>query len=253
MKSKRRLGVAFIVVGVLLLAAALLLLLHNQQESRQAGVSAEEALLAIQEAIREGNVHPGSAPVPTASEVPSPETEPEMKAEPGPEAEQKADTKPEMDTKPDTENKSKPGTGSKSETEEEAEPIPDLTVINGHEYVGYLEIPSLDRTLPIMKLKYLQDLQTSPCLQFGSPWANDAVIAAHNYASHFGPLRDMTGGETIIFTDMNGESITYTVEVVQTIAPTALETVKESPYDLVLYTCTTGGKARVMIGCNRAE
>lgn len=137
----------------------------------------------------------------------------------------------------------------------ETEPVRELTVavINGHEYVGYLEIPSLDRALPVMKLQYVQDLQTAPCLQFGSPWTNDAVIAAHNYASHFGPLRDMTGGETIIFTDMNGESILYTVKIVQIIEPTALKTVTESPYDLVLYTCTTGGKTRVMIGCDRGE
>ena len=66
-------------------------------------------------------------------------------------------------------------------------------------------------------------------------------------------IHALTGGETIIFTDMNGASISYTVKIVQTIEPTALETVKESPYDLVLYTCTTGGKARVMIGCDRAE
>lgn len=218
MKAKRRTGIAFVVVGVLLLAAALLLLLHNIRESDEAGIAAGEALIAVQEAIRTGNVQPGAAPSPAPSDEAEPgETEP---ADPA-----------------------------------ETEPVPELTVtvINGHEYVGYLEIPSLDRTLPVMKLQYLQDLQTAPCLQFGSPWTGDAVIAAHNYASHFGPLRDMTGGETIIFTDMNGASISYTVKIVQTIEPTALETVKESPYDLVLYTCTTGGKARVMIGCDRAE
>lgn len=216
MKAKRRVGIALVVLGVLLLAAALLLLLHNQQESKDAGLAAEEALAAVQEAIRTGNVQPGAAPSPAPSDQETP-----GQAEPA--------------------------------APMETEPIPELTVtvINGHEYVGYLEIPSLDRTLPVMKLQYLQDLQTAPCLQFGSPWTNDAVIAAHNYASHFGPLRDMTGGETIIFTDMNGEFIEYTVKIVQTIEPTALETVKESPYDLVLYTCTTGGKARVMIGCDR--
>ncbi len=210
-------GIALVTVGVLLLAAALLLLIHNQQESQQAGSAAEEALEAVQEAIRKNHAPTDAVPAPAAPEEAPPEAEPEAPRE--------------------------------------TEPVPELavTVINGHEYVGYLEIPSLDRTLPVMKLKYLQDLQTAPCLQFGSPWTNDAVIAAHNYASHFGPLRDMTGGEMILFADMNGESISYTVKIVQTIEPTDLQTVTESPYDLVLYTCTTGGKARVMIGCDRAE
>ncbi len=217
MKAKRRAGVALVIVGVLLLAAALLLLLHNRQESDEAGAAAQEALAAVQEAIQTGNVQPGAAPAPAPADGEPEETEPTDPAE--------------------------------------TEPVPELTVtvINGHEYVGYLEIPSLDRKLPVMKLQYMEDLQIAPCLQFGSPWTDDAVIAAHNYPSHFGPLRDMTGGETILFTDMNGASITYTVKIVQTIQPTALDTVKESPYDLVLYTCTTGGKTRVMIGCDRAE
>lgn len=216
MKAKRRAGIALVAVGVLLLAAALLLLFHNIRQSDEAGVAADEALAAVQEAIRTGNVQPGTAPSPA----------PALPDETG-------------ETEPTA-----PGS---------TEPVRELTVtvINGHEYVGYLEIPSLDRTLPVMKLQYIQDLQTAPCLQFGSPWTNDAVIAAHNYPSHFGPLRDMTGGETIIFTDMNGESITYTVKIVQTVQPTDVAKVKDSPYDLVLYTCTTGGKTRVMIGCNR--
>lgn len=126
-------------------------------------------------------------------------------------------------------------------------------ILEGHEYVGYLSFPSLDRKLPIIKIKYLEDLQVAPCLEQGSPWTNDAVISAHNYPSHFGPIRDWVGGEEVLFQDLEGREIRYAVASVETIDPSETDKVLRSEHDLILYTCTPGGAKRVVIACDRAE
>ena len=54
-----------------------------------------------------------------------------------------------------------------------------------------------------------------------------------------------------MFTDMDGNEVSYLVEKSATIDPKAVDTVQNSEYDLVLYTCTYGGANRVAVFCNR--
>ena len=72
------------------------------------------------------------------------------------------------------------------------------------------------------------------------------------YDTHFGKLRELSKGETVIFTDMGGIVSTYCIEKLETLSPDAVDTVLNSGYDLVLYTCTKGGKTRVTVFCDRA-
>ena len=95
-------------------------------------------------------------------------------------------------------------------------------------------------------------LKIAPCRQFGSSRTDDLVIAAHNYDTHFGKLRELSEGETVLFTDMEGIVSTYCVEKLETLSPDAVDTVLNSGYDLVLYTCTKGGRTRVIVFCDRA-
>lgn len=72
------------------------------------------------------------------------------------------------------------------------------------------------------------------------------------YDTHFGKLRELSEGETVLFTDMEGIVSTYCVEKLETLSPDAVDTVLNSGYDLVLYTCTKGGRTRVIVFCDRA-
>ena len=60
-------------------------------------------------------------------------------------------------------------------------------------------------------------------------------------------------GDTVTFTDMEGIVNTYCVEKIETLNPNEVDAVQNSGYDLVLYTCTKGGKTRVTVFCNRKE
>lgn len=132
---------------------------------------------------------------------------------------------------------------------------PELPIaeIEGYGYVGYISIPKLELELPVMSEWDYNRLKLAPCRQFGSSRTDDLVIAAHNYESHFGHLKDLSVGEPVTFTDMEGIVNTYCVEKIETLNPNEVDAVQNSGYDLVLYTCTKSGKTRVTVFCNREE
>lgn len=126
-----------------------------------------------------------------------------------------------------------------------------VVTLDGYDYVGYVEIPMLELKLPVMADWDYTRLKVAPCRQFGSSRTDDLVIAAHNYESHFGHLKDLSVGSTVTFTDMAGIVNTYCVEKIETLNPDDVDAVQNSGYDLVLYTCTRGGRTRVTVFCNR--
>ena len=130
---------------------------------------------------------------------------------------------------------------------------PELPVveIDGYGYVGTLSVPTLGLELPVMSDWDYKRLKIAPCRQFGSSRTDDLVIAAHNYKTHFGLLGELSPGDPVVFTDMDGIVNHYSVAETQVLQPTEVDAVQNSGYDLVLYTCTIGGRSRVVVFCNR--
>ena len=126
-----------------------------------------------------------------------------------------------------------------------------VTAIKGQDYIGCLSIPALNLELPVISEWSYPRLRIAPCRQFGSAKGDDLVIAGHNYRKHFGNLASLSAGDLISFTDMDGAVSYYRVESVGVISPQSTQVVKDSEWDLVLYTCTYGGQNRVMVGCVR--
>lgn len=125
--------------------------------------------------------------------------------------------------------------------------------IDGYDYIGYLQIPALGLDLPVMDTWDYERLTVAPCRQFGTVRKNDLVIAGHNYASHFGGLSGLEQGDAVSFTDVDGRTCHYEVGAIEILDPTEVEAVRTSPWDLVLYTCTYGGRQRVVVQCMRVD
>ncbi|MDO4649044.1 MAG: sortase [Eubacteriales bacterium] len=141
-----------------------------------------------------------------------------------------------------------------SENEEgEQIPVTEMPeiIIDDYGYVGYITIPDLSVELPIMSDWSYEKLRIAPCRQFGSSRTDDLVIAAHNYDSFFGGLKNLSPGAAVLVTDMDGTVHRYQIVKIETLEPTDVSTVQYSGYDLVLYTCTYGGKTRVTTFCSR--
>ena len=123
--------------------------------------------------------------------------------------------------------------------------------IDDREYIGVLSIPALGRELPVISSWDYPGLRVSPCRYTGSAYTDDLVIAAHNYASHFGRLRELSQGDSIRFTDTDGNVFDYVVSELEILEPYAVSQMTEGDWDLTLFTCTPGGQYRVTLRCNR--
>ena len=144
---KRKLGFFFVAAGMLLMLAASALLLYNRRESRNAFLSSQSALSAMQ-----------------------------------------ADA---ASTAPPAENPYLDHVNPYDQVAAEIAAQMKEVEINGELYIGYLTIPILKLELPVISEWSYERLQIAPCRQFGSTKTDDLVIAAHNYASHFGKLSQL--------------------------------------------------------------
>lgn len=129
-----------------------------------------------------------------------------------------------------------------------------LTVeIDGYRYIGYLFIPKIDLELPVMAEWDYTRLKLSPCRYYGSAKTDNLVIAAHNYRSQFGYLGNLAQGDVVMFTDMEGKTISYKVTVLELLQPSDTNKVKDTGDDLILYTCNYRGNARITVRCTRTD
>ncbi len=124
--------------------------------------------------------------------------------------------------------------------------------IDGYKYVGRLYIPALDLDLPVMSTWDAKRLKIAPCRYYGSTKTDNLVIAAHNYRYHFGYIGHLKKEDVIQFTDMEGNESVYKVKRIDQVSPTDVDKVKDTGYDLTLYTCTYGGAKRIVVRCEKA-
>ena len=140
-------------------------------------------------------------------------------------------------------------------------PMP-VEEIDGYEYIGILEIPSEELSLPVMAEWDYDRLKISPCRFVGSYYADDLVICAHNYDRHLGRLLSIDIGVDVYFTNVEGLTIHYIVTNRETVEPTAVEQMIENTgnsetslldWDLTLFTCNLGGQTRCAVRCSRVK
>lgn len=84
---------------------------------------------------------------------------------------------------------------------------------------------------------------------WGSAYRDDLVIAAHNYTRHFGSLKNVSVGDDVRFTDVDGNVFSYLVSEVEQLNPAAVEELETGDWALTLFTCTLGGQYRVVVRC----
>lgn len=148
------------------------------------------------------------------------------------------------------------------EEEQEDEPeIPDYILnpdmempvqrIDGVEYIGVLQIPSLNLELPVVSSLSPPSLKIAPCRYEGSAYKDDLIIAAHNYVSSFGNLSKLQVGDPVIFKDVDGNEFVYEVAELEVLQAAAVEEMRSGDWDLTLFTCTLSGQSRTTIRCLR--
>ncbi len=205
-------GLCCIILGAMLLIAALSLVFYNSQQNKKSGEAAQNVLAKLKEAI----------PEPAAG------TEP-------------AFTFPENDL------------FSEYETETTAQDVPiedETMMVDENGYIGYIALPDLGIELPVMSQWSYPNLKIAPCRYKGTLEGRDLIVAAHNYNSHFGRLKEYSGGELIYFTSVDGTVRTYEIIQIEEINGRDIEAMdfgSGDSWDLTLFTCTLGGQSRVTV------
>ena len=123
--------------------------------------------------------------------------------------------------------------------------------VDGSRYIGVLEVPSLGLALPVMETWSYPNLRVAPCRYSGSAYQDDMVVAAHNYKTHFGRLKELKPGDEVRFTDTEGNVFRYAVAELETLGKYDVEEMTSGDWALTLFTCTYGGKSRVTVRCLR--
>lgn len=118
------------------------------------------------------------------------------------------------------------------------------------EYFGQLDIPVLELVLPILSEWSEENLRIAPCRFSGSLEKGNLVLIAHNYRTHFGPIRRLKPGDPVNLTLAEGMELHYQVIASEVVSPVALEAVTSGSHSLTLITCTYGGKTRLAVYCD---
>ena len=221
-------GSVSIAMGLLLLAAALLLTLYNLWDARRADIAAQEAVRELKTLI---STPTEPAAEPTEGEDPAPETEPATQQ---------------------TESETQPAPLSAPAAIPESREMPTLE-LNGYRYIGYLDVASLELSLPVMEQWDYDRLQISPCRFSGNLYDDDMVLCSHNYAQHFQALKYAPIGTELTFTDAEGRVFRYAVASFETLGPHDVALLVSGEWDLTLFTCNTSGQTRCVIRCDRIQ
>ena len=130
--------------------------------------------------------------------------------------------------------------------------MPEITLedLDGAACIGVLEIPEIDLKLPVLSEWSYPLLKKAPCRYSGSAYLDNLVIAAHNYRTHFGKLKELETGDEVIFTDAAGNRFEYKVAAVEALTPQSVEDMTSGEWALSLFTCTLDGKNRVTVRCD---
>ena len=225
-RRKRRPGALLMGLGLLLLLAALAITGYNLLDERRADQSAQARLTEVTEAIL---ARREEQPAPAPSGDPRP-----------------AQTGVEGETE----------TAAEGETEALAPltfPSSEMPAaeVDGAWYIGTLEIPVLGLSLPVMSTWSYENLRMAPCRYAGSAYDDSLVIAAHNYRAHFGTLKNLTPGDPVIVTDMDGNRFSYEVAAVEVLEAGDVEDMLSEEWALSLFTCTYGGQTRLTVRCDK--
>lgn len=236
---RNKFGIICMILGAVLVLAALSLSVHNQREAQKAEASVEEILPKLQTEIGNSSSNAPQGDETDASGEADLSDRTDLSEKP--EAQEESEDSQESDTPEEP--------GNQRKQDDSVDPAMKEVEIDGYRYIGYLSIPSLGLELPVMTVWNYSCLQIAPCRYSGSVKTDNLVIAAHNYASHFGNLTRLSQGDTVLFTDMDKKVYEYQVAEVVTLNPTAIEEMTAGEYALTLFTCTYSGQSRVTVHC----
>lgn len=124
--------------------------------------------------------------------------------------------------------------------------------IDGEEYLGVIDIPSVELSLPVYKDWNYDLLKLGPCRYKGSYKENDMILMSHYYEDQFEKIKKANMGDLVYFVSVDKQIYTYRIEYYETLKSfDGLILEEKTDWDLTLFTCNTYGFTRHVVRCSR--
>lgn len=123
--------------------------------------------------------------------------------------------------------------------------------LDGIEWLGLLEIPSLGIELPVSCECSYDYMKSGLCRYDGTVLGGDMIVCGHNYKSFLENLSDIQEGDAVYFTDCSGRTYEYAVSEVNLIGGWERDKLFDDSDDwqLTLFTCNYSGYSRYVVRC----
>ena len=119
--------------------------------------------------------------------------------------------------------------------------------IDNKEYIGIIELPSLNLTLPVLASCEGDNLEKGICLYSSN---GNYVIGGHNRDSQFGPIYDLKINDKLIFYDIHSNKKEYTLAKTEILLPEDVEKFTTNEYGITLFTCYWDNHQRYVLRFN---
>lgn len=121
-------------------------------------------------------------------------------------------------------------------------------------YSGIIDIPEINIKLPVMSSWSYKKMKTAPCIYSVNENKNQFIIAAHNYSSHFGNIKQLESGDYVTFTDIYNNFKVYSVVQTEILNGYDIQKMIDGDdWNLTLFTCTLSGTQRVTVRCKEVK
>lgn len=126
---------------------------------------------------------------------------------------------------------------------------------NGFVVVGYIEIPKINLSYPVLESGSDISLEASVGVMYPpNPVLNapgNVIVMGHNYRNgkFFSNVNKLSIGDTVIIEDLDGKKLTYTIYDMYEVTPEEVSYITRETNggtEITLYTCTDDGARRLI-------
>lgn len=119
--------------------------------------------------------------------------------------------------------------------------------VNGEPFIGYLEIPKLNKEIPVTAEWDEELLKEYANLYSGRYYTDPLIIMATNYKAYFGEISTLEKGDQVFLVDVVGRTRIFQVEEKEVIDGSKVEEIRNDYYPLTIFTSTLDGRDRFVL------
>ncbi len=121
--------------------------------------------------------------------------------------------------------------------------------IDGMNFIGIIEIPAFNITLPVYSTWNTAKLSKFPCRYMGSVYNNTLIIGGSDNKGQFDFMKIISENDYVFFTDTTGMRYSYRVDNIEISKDASTESLKGEKGDLIFFARNTYSLDYTIVRC----